>query len=322
MLTIGSLFSGIGGLELGLEWAGLGPTLWQVERDKYCRRVLAKHWPDVERFDDVRSVGAANLQSVDIICGGFPCQDISFAGKGAGLAGERSGLWFEFARIVGELEPRFVVVENVAALLSRGMGDVLGTLTACGYDATWTTLRAADVGAPHLRDRVFLVGHSDGDSESTRPVHDEASGVPGDVAHAHGVQSERGRATRFVGGPAGATREEAREQWVRDAAGCGGEDVADAKRHGFASGLERVGSRALGEAPGEEGRRGHLPPTSAASGGPAGSGGGWFTIEPDVGRVADGVPARVDRLRSLGNAVVPQCAEVVGWIVRELAGLT
>jgi DNA (cytosine-5)-methyltransferase 1 len=113
-MRIGSLFSGIGGLELGLEWSGVGHTVWQVEREPFCRAVLAKHWPAAERFDDVRTVGKANLAPVDLICGGFPCQDVSSAGKGAGLAGERSGLWREFARILGELQPGWVVVENVA----------------------------------------------------------------------------------------------------------------------------------------------------------------------------------------------------------------
>ena len=101
-VKIGSLFSGIGGLELGLEWAGVGHTVWQVERDPFCRSILARHWPSAARFDDVRTVGAHNLEPVDVICGGFPCQDISYAGKGLGLAGERSGLWYEFARIIGE----------------------------------------------------------------------------------------------------------------------------------------------------------------------------------------------------------------------------
>ena len=152
-----SLFSGVGGLELGLEWAGVGHTVAQVEKDPYCRAVLAKHWPNATRYDDVCTVGAHNLEPVDVICGGFPCQDISYAGKGAGLAGHRSGLWYEFARIVGEMEPRFVVVENVAALLTRGIDQVLGTLADLGYDAEWSTLRASDVGAPHRRERVFLI---------------------------------------------------------------------------------------------------------------------------------------------------------------------
>lgn len=115
-MTIGSLFAGIGGLELGLERAGLGPVVWQVEIDPYCRSVLARHWPNAVRYPDVQRVGSANLSPVDIICGGFPCQDVSGAGKGAGLAvGTRSGLWYEYRRIVAELAPRVVVAENVAS---------------------------------------------------------------------------------------------------------------------------------------------------------------------------------------------------------------
>lgn len=161
MLTVGSLFSGIGGLELGLERAGM-TVRWQVERDTYAQRVLARHWPDVVRHDDVCTAGAHNLQPVDLICGGFPCQDISVAGKGAGLDGERSGLWREFARIVGEIRPRFVVVENVPALLGRGLGTVLGDLAALGFDADWDCLPASAVGAPHRRDRLWLVAYAHG----------------------------------------------------------------------------------------------------------------------------------------------------------------
>src|SRR5579863_716914 len=147
-LTIGSLFSGIGGFELGLEWAGLGPVVWQCEIDAFCRSVLAKHWPNATRYTDVRAIDAS-APRVDVICGGFPCQDVSNAGKRAGIDAERSGLWSEFARVVGVLRPRFVVVENVSALLGRGMDRVLGDLAALGYDADWSTLRASDVGAPH-----------------------------------------------------------------------------------------------------------------------------------------------------------------------------
>lgn len=115
-LTLGSLFAGIGGLELGLERAGMD-LRWQVEINDYARKVLEKHWPTVDRsVHDVRTAGRANLAPVDVICGGFPCQDISIAGKGGGLKGSRSGLWFEFDRLIGELGPSFVVVENVSAL--------------------------------------------------------------------------------------------------------------------------------------------------------------------------------------------------------------
>ncbi|HEY0840794.1 MAG TPA: DNA (cytosine-5-)-methyltransferase [Vulgatibacter sp.] len=160
-LTVGSLFSGIGGLELGLERAGMR-TAWQVEMDDYATRVLERHWPHALRFRDVRDVGAHNLPPVDVICGGFPCQDISYAGPGGGLAGERSGLWWEFARIIGEMGPRYVVVENVAALLDRGMGAVLGTLSDLGFDAEWSVVSACSVGAPHMRRRVFVVAYANG----------------------------------------------------------------------------------------------------------------------------------------------------------------
>lgn len=157
-LTFISLFAGIGGMDLGLERAGLC-CVAQVEIDDYATKVLQKHWPDVIRRRDVRDVGAHNLPHADLICGGFPCQDISYAGRGAGLAGARSGLWYEFARIVGEIRPRYVLVENVAALLTRGLPDVLGTLASFGYDAEWHCLPAATVGAPHLRERIFILAH-------------------------------------------------------------------------------------------------------------------------------------------------------------------
>lgn len=205
MLTFGSLFAGIGGMDLGLERAGLR-CRWQVEINSHARRILAKHWPDVTRWDDVRTFPPdlsdpereairdqgrssdapetrreakgreererirtdardAYLRSggwgVDLIAGGFPSQDISIAGQGAGLAGERSGLWYEFARIVGILRPRYVLIENVAALSARGLDSVLWTLATLGYDAEWNCLQAADLGAPHLRDRCFIVAHTE-----------------------------------------------------------------------------------------------------------------------------------------------------------------
>ncbi len=165
-LTHGSLFAGIGGFDLGFERAGM-KTIWQVEIDEYCRRVLARHFPNAERFNDVRGCGANNLKWVDIICGGFPCQDISIANsKRTGLAGERSGLWSEYARIISELRPRFVVVENVAALLIPAddreiapIATILGDLAALGYDAEWDCIPACAVGAPHLRERIWIVAY-------------------------------------------------------------------------------------------------------------------------------------------------------------------
>lgn len=158
---IGSLFSGIGGLELGLEWAGLGRVAWQVEIDPYCRAILARHWPDAERYSDVKSVGSAVLSPVRVVCGGFPCQDLSVAGKRAGLAGARSGLWYEYLRVLGELRPAGVVIENVPGLHGRALDEVVSGLYGLGYAVEGARIRASDLGAPHRRERVFLLAYSD-----------------------------------------------------------------------------------------------------------------------------------------------------------------
>ncbi len=157
-LTMGELFAGIGGFSLGFRRAGF-QVKWQVEIEPYCRKVLAKNFPEAERYEDVRTSGRANLCDVDVICGGFPCQDVSLSGLGAGLDGERSGLWFEMLRIVRELRPRFVLVENVAALLERGFGRVLSSLAESGYDAEWDVLGASDFGAPHKRERLWILAY-------------------------------------------------------------------------------------------------------------------------------------------------------------------
>jgi len=156
-LTHGSLFSGIGGFDLGFERAGI-KTLWQVEIDDYCRRVLAKNFPHAKRFGDIRECGAHNLARVDILSGGFPCQPVAFCGKGGAQDDER-WLWPEFQRIICELRPRFVIVENVPGLLNRGMGEVLGGLAACGYDAEWDTVSACEFQAPHTRERLLIVAY-------------------------------------------------------------------------------------------------------------------------------------------------------------------
>jgi len=160
------LFSGIGAFSLGLERAGF-ETVAFCEIDPFCRRVLAKHWPEVPCYDDVRSLTAARLAAdgirPDVICGGFPCQDISTAWTGAGIAGERSGLWREFSRIIGEVGPSHVIVENVAALLGRGLGDVLGDLATLGYDAEWHCIPASAVGTCHRRDRIWIIAYPSGE---------------------------------------------------------------------------------------------------------------------------------------------------------------
>ena len=170
-LKVIDLFSGIGGFSLGLERTGGFETVAFCEIEDYPRRVLAKHWPDVPIYEDVRNVTGARLTAdgiaVDVITGGFPCQDISQAGKQSGIGeGTRSGLWSEIARLVGELRPKYVIVENVSALLSgpsdrRGawFGRVLGDLAEVGYDAEWHSIPASSIGAEHHRDRVWIIAY-------------------------------------------------------------------------------------------------------------------------------------------------------------------
>jgi DNA (cytosine-5)-methyltransferase 1 len=177
-LKVLDLFSGIGGFSLGLERTGGFETVAFCEIDPFCRRVLAKHWPGVQQYDDIRTLTAARLASdgiaVDAICGGFPCQDISLAGDGLGLDGARSGLWSEYARLIGELQPKRVLVENVAALLGRGLDRVLGDLATLGYDAEWHCIPASYAGLRHLRDRVWIVAYPECDSVQGRAHVTEA----------------------------------------------------------------------------------------------------------------------------------------------------
>lgn len=168
MLTFGSLFSGIGGLDLGFERAGFR-CVWQVERDEFCRKVLRKHWPDVPQWDDVTTFTGEGFERPDVIVGGFPCQDLSMAGARAGLEGERSGLWWEFARVIRVFRPRYVVVENVPGILvpvgsgrPAPLGCVLGELARLGFDAQWSVVSARSVGSTQLRRRIFVIANAQG----------------------------------------------------------------------------------------------------------------------------------------------------------------
>lgn len=159
-LTYGSLFSGYGGLDLAVEAVTGATCKWHSEVDPHASKILAAHWPNVPNLGDIAGIDWTQVEPVDVICGGFPCQDISSAGKGAGLEeGTRSGLWYRYADAIRVLRPRLVIVENVAAIRwkGRGLDKVLGSLAEVGYDAEWTCLRASDVGACHRRERFFLV---------------------------------------------------------------------------------------------------------------------------------------------------------------------
>lgn len=162
-VKIGSLFSGIGGFELGLErsWVN-AETIWQVEREKFCQKILSKHWPKATIYNDVRDITKHNVAPVDVLIGGFPCQSISIAGKMEGLENEeKSGLWWEMWRVANDLQPRLIIMENVKQVLRVGGRDVVGSLAQIGYDCEWTIVSARQFGAPHLRERWFCVAYSD-----------------------------------------------------------------------------------------------------------------------------------------------------------------
>jgi len=224
-MKIGSLFSGIGGLELGLERSGLGHVVWQCEIDPFCRSVLERHWPNATRYEDVRSL--RDVEAVDVICGGFPCQNLSRANvkTRTGLAGSSSGLWREFSRIVRNVRPTWIVVENVASAWRDWVPDVRLDLLCSGYSSVSINVSASDVGAPFDGARTFLVAKTNSNGKSTSAVDAQMAKLPKLAAAV-------------------------RQDW------------------GIPS------PRALG--------------------------------------IPDGVSNRVDRLRALGNAVVPQCAEVIG----------
>ncbi len=261
------LFSGIGGFSLGLERTGGFQTVAFCEIDPFCRRVLRKHWPDVPIHEDVRALRREDVGAVDVVCGGFPCQDISAAGRQGGMGeGTRSGLWSEIARLVGGIRPAYVIVENVAALLSGPseqpggwFGRVLGDLAALRYDAEWHSIPACAVGAPHERDRVWIVAYPAGERC----------------------------------GETGRLRLGKQEEWPA----CSVETDGFAP-HSYSDGLERwerwPSSRFFAATVFRSFWQGNDLP------------------QPCIRRGDDGFPDRVDRLRALGNAVVPQIPEIIG----------
>lgn len=171
-MNVGSLFSGIGGIELGFAREGFH-TSWFVENNDYCQRVLRKHFPDRPIFSDIHAVDFKSVPPVDILVGGFPCQDISHAGKRKGITGERSSLWKEYHRAIGEIRPRYAVIENVSNLTNIGLDVVLADLAQIGYDAEWVCLRASDFGALHRRERIFIIAYPNRDGESNSSFNEE-----------------------------------------------------------------------------------------------------------------------------------------------------
>jgi len=261
----GSLFTGIGGIDLGFEWAGLD-TRWQVEIDPFCNKVLDKHWPTVKRYLDVKNVGEQNLEKVDIISGGFPCQDISIAGsvidrpgqakkRGLGLRGSRSGLWREYYRIIQQLRPKWVLVENVARLVTTAAGDtVLTQMEAANYSCWPFVVGANILGAPHERRRVWILCHNNAIGD-------------GDFSHR----------------PKPRTNEVLQEQERK---------MEEASRN-WSKWQRQLGARNV-----------------------------YTGDDSYTGIVRDthGIPNWVDRLKCLGNAVVPQIPMFFGLLVRQIEG--
>ena len=263
-LTVGSLFSGIGGLDLGLERAGM-EVIWQSEIDRYGCRVLKKHWPEVPNHGNIKEIKWGDVVRPDIICGGYPCQPFSTAGKRNGTDDPRH-LWPWVREAISELRPKYAILENVRGHVSLGLNVVLGEMASIGYDAEWQIVSAASVGAPHLRQRVFIVAYPNNSGSGTSTSRIDTN------------------------------RSQEIKEW----------DIQSQ------FGLSRCGTEMANT-------------TSPRLQGPIGqvieryrerpANGSWWVTEPDVGRVAHGVPSRVDRLRGLGNAVVPQVAELIGRMV-------
>jgi DNA (cytosine-5)-methyltransferase 1 len=344
VLTVGSLFSGIGGLDLGLERAGM-EVIWQSEIDPYGCRVLKKHWPEVVNHGNIKEINWRDVVRPDIICGGYPCQPFSTAGKRNGTDDPRH-LWPWVRQAISVLRPRYAILENVRGHVSLGLDIVLGEMASIGYDAEWQIVSAASVGAPHRRDRVIIVAYPNGrrqqecqsESEQTPGLScgcEQCTDTIGELANTTGIRcvlrqpqiftTDRWlNALSLIGSSSAdvANPDNTRSGTPRSRIdGNGTQEIQkrdNQPQSGFSGRSTDVANPSQQHSNGEPNNTGHSkrPKTVSQSrdSGRAQRASNWQT-EPDVGRVADGVPSRVDRLRGLGNAVVPQVAELIGRMV-------
>lgn len=299
-----ALFAGAGGGILGGILSGFR-TVCAVEIDPFCREVLLRRQMDgfLPRFpiwDDVRTFDGRPWRGcVDVVSRGFPCQDISCAGKGAGIDGTKSGLWREMARIIGYVRPRFVFMENSPLLIRRGLARVLGDLTSMGYDARWCCLSAADVGAPHIRDRIWILGYTNEHWESTVSIDGEVARMrDDDWSHSTATILRLRKKTSSPNPYISRIREQS--GWVSRAR----------RKEAYESaidGSKRTSSNPEGVRFGEERKSNRIVEETQ------GSPNGWPS-EPDVVRVVYGLANRVDRVRALGNGQVPAVA-ALAWEV-------
>ena len=280
-----SLFSGIGGLDLAAEWAGF-ESVGQCEFADYPTKILEQHWPDVPRWRDIRTLTGADfyertgLRTVDIISGGFPCQPFSTAGKQRGEEDDRY-LWPEMVRVIAELRPTWVVGENVAGIINMALDKVLSDLEGQGYTTRTFLIPACGVNAPHQRYRTAIVAHAQGYNQRGLPIGKEQevtgfSGSSEDVSNPNRPGLQRERAKQQTEGPAGDSK-----------------NVSDTGSKGFQVG---TGKKMPEEQDTERYNRRRGEPDGTRQ----------WAVEPNVGRVAHGIPNRVDRIKCLGNAVVPQ----------------
>jgi len=322
------LFAGIGGFTIGLEKAGF-ETVAFCEIEPYAQKVLKKNWPEVPIYDDVRTITAERLVSdgirVDVITGGFPCQDISVAGNQAGIAdGTRSGLWSECARLIGELRPRYAIFENVTNLLNGERGDwfkrVLWDISSLGYDAEWHCIPASELGAHHHRDRIWIVAYPRGSKRI-------AGAKEQSIIRA---MQEDGAVNSDVSG-----RSEAHAAFLADTHGAGQQQSNEALAGGSSEQFDsaRIQSREADVSNPNESRLQRWLQNGIAyqagwevegNGCASECGAGWerhrdgyWAVEPNVGRVVDGLPSRAHRLKCLGNAVVPPIPELIGRAIYE-----
>ncbi len=284
------LFSGVGGFSLGLERAGM-ETVAFCEIEKYPRKVLDKHWPDVPVYDDVRTLTKERLEndgigSIDVICGGFPCQDISTAGRQEGIGeGTRSGLWSECSRLIGEIRPKYAIFENVTNLLNGGEGDwfkrVLWDISQVGYDAEWHCIPASELGAHHHRDRVWIVAYP---NETFAEGGGLSSRIQKELSNAYG-RSEHWCASHNVAHPL---------SW-------GQQGQRESKQSIYPEAIKDWEA---------------AKPVNGCIG-------QIWQAEPGVGRVVNGVwhKSYSHRLGALGNAVVPQIPEIIGRAIMEIEAL-
>ena len=279
------LFSGIGGFALAAEtvWRNELDLVAFCEIDPYCHKVLNKNFPQVPIHEDIKILDGTAFKDIDLLTGGFPCQDISVAGRGEGLSGDRSYLWFEMLRIIRDVRPRYALVENVPMLTSRGGTRVLADLAEIGYNAEWTIISARDVGARHLRKRIWIVAYPDEISDTT------VKGLQGTIGAEHERTGER---------PAKRSGEVSKDRKRRRSLQvCTEVSNTDSQR---LQGSEETGDTQ------EEGKEPQDQFLTRLSRGET-----YWETEPNIRRVANGVPSRVDRIKGLGNAIVPQVATVI-----------